>query len=99
MRCAVHWEELLPYVKANPDTLFVLIHFSLRYKDTEILEFFQKQVMEHGIRNIKPWLTDISDELVFPDQKVAAAAAAAATAEPTDKEVTETAAAAVTESS
>jgi hypothetical protein len=68
----VHWEELLPFVKANPSTLFVLIHFSLRYKDTEILEFFQRQVDEHNIRNIKPWLTDIQDELRFPEMAVAA---------------------------
>jgi hypothetical protein len=66
----------MPFVMANPNTLFVLIHFSLRYKDTEILEFFQKQVDEHNIHNIRPWLTDIQEELRFPDMTAVAAAAA-----------------------
>ena len=48
----IHWEELKPYVAANPSVLFVLIHFSLRYKDEEILAFFAEQ---SDVTNIKVW--------------------------------------------
>ncbi|WP_406282795.1 MBL fold metallo-hydrolase [Embleya sp. NBC_00896] len=34
------WSRLRPVVEAHPDTLFVLIHFSLRHSDREVLEFF-----------------------------------------------------------
>jgi ribonuclease Z len=39
----IHWEQLKPYVLSNPSTLFVLIHFSLRYKEDEILKFFAEE--------------------------------------------------------
>ena len=48
----IYWSELEPYIKKNPDTLFVLIHFSRRYKDEEIRDFFDK--VTH--KNIKPWI-------------------------------------------
>jgi len=35
-----HWEDLKPYILAHPSTRFVLIHFSLRYKEQEVLDFF-----------------------------------------------------------
>lgn len=54
----IHWQQLLPFVKANPRVLFVLIHFSLRYRDAEIKAFFDEQCTKHDITNIKPWLTD-----------------------------------------
>jgi ribonuclease Z len=34
------WSSLKPIVEANPDTLFVLTHFSLRHSDQEVLDFF-----------------------------------------------------------
>jgi ribonuclease Z len=34
------WEQLEPYVKSHPEVTFILIHFSKRYKNTEIKEFF-----------------------------------------------------------
>jgi ribonuclease Z len=34
------WSELRPIVEARPETLFVLIHFSLRHCDTEVVDFF-----------------------------------------------------------
>jgi len=43
-RCArdghIAWSHLEPYVVAHPTILFVLIHFSLRYKRQEVLDFF-----------------------------------------------------------
>ncbi|WP_331769897.1 MBL fold metallo-hydrolase (plasmid) [Embleya sp. NBC_00888] len=37
------WSRLKPVVEANPQTLFVLTHFSLRYSDHEVLAFFRRQ--------------------------------------------------------
>ena len=54
----IHWTQLKPFVEANPQTLFILTHFSLRYKDQEIKDFFDKVKIETGISNIHPWLTD-----------------------------------------
>lgn len=58
----IHWEDLKPYVLAYQDILFVLIHFSLRYKDAEILEFFANEQASHSglIPNIKVWAGDTS---------------------------------------
>jgi ribonuclease Z len=36
------WSQLRPIVRANPQTTFVLIHFSLRHSDRDILEFFAR---------------------------------------------------------
>lgn len=51
----VHWQYLWPYVKEHTDKLFVLIHFSLRYDDQEIIDFFEREQAEKGIKNIKIW--------------------------------------------
>ena len=39
----IHWTQLKPYVLAHPQCLFVLIHFSLRYKEQEVLDFFRQE--------------------------------------------------------
>ncbi|KAH3756075.1 beta-lactamase superfamily domain [Pelomyxa schiedti] len=54
----IHWDALLPFVLANPEITFVLIHFSLRYSDTEIAEFFKAACAEHHITNIVVWLDE-----------------------------------------
>jgi ribonuclease Z len=48
----MHWEDLKPVVQKNPQTFFVLIHFSLRYSEVFIREFFEKE----GIPNVMPWV-------------------------------------------
>lgn len=48
----IHWKSLKPYVVENPDKTFVLVHFSLRYTESEIYLFFKKE----GLHNVKPWL-------------------------------------------
>jgi ribonuclease Z len=48
----IHWKSLKPYVVDNPKIFFVLVHFSLRYTETEIADFFQKEQLP----NVKPWL-------------------------------------------
>ncbi len=48
----IHWRSLKPFVIDNPKTMFVLIHFSLRYTELEIAAFFKKECLE----NVKPWL-------------------------------------------
>ena len=52
----IHWKHLLPIVKSHPEINFHLIHFSARYDDEEISEFFNKECQEHGLTNIDPWL-------------------------------------------
>ncbi|GII90717.1 MBL fold metallo-hydrolase [Sinosporangium siamense] len=37
------WSGLKPVVEARPETLFVLIHFSLRHTDREVLDFFERE--------------------------------------------------------
>ena len=50
----IHWDQLKPYVLNHPDKIFMLFHFSQRYRDTQINEFFQRQV-ENGIKNLHWW--------------------------------------------
>ena len=52
----VHWNFLKPIVKANPHCLFMLIHFSLRWNEHQIEEYFDEQVKEEGITNLGLWL-------------------------------------------
>lgn len=51
----IHWKSLKKYVIDYPDITFVLFHFSQRYRDEEILDFFQKEMEETGIKNIYCW--------------------------------------------
>lgn len=51
----IHWISLKPYVENNPSILFVLMHFSLRYTEQQIADFFKKEI-KNGVKNIKPWL-------------------------------------------
>lgn len=52
----IHWKDLKPYVKSNPQCLFVLIHFSLRYTESQIDEFFQEEFQSQSIQNVKLWI-------------------------------------------
>jgi ribonuclease Z len=65
----IHWFHLRNYVINHPDTTFVLIHFSLRYTDQEILAFFGKEMWLYDIDNIKVWAGDTKKELepIEPD--------------------------------
>jgi ribonuclease Z len=50
------WSQLRPVIEAHPDNLFVLIHFSLRYSDAEVLAFFEQEVRRGaGLRNLVVW--------------------------------------------
>jgi len=57
----IHWDHLKPIVEANPDKLFVLFHFSQRYRDAEITEFFQREV-DAGVTNIKWWVCESEEK-------------------------------------
>jgi ribonuclease Z len=57
----IHWLQLKPYVLKYSDKLFILTHFSLRYKDHEIKSFFDSVREGEQITNIHPWLTDDVD--------------------------------------
>jgi len=38
----LHFSDLQPYIEKYKETTFILIHFSKRYKDEDILEFFKQ---------------------------------------------------------
>eukprot|EP00295_Goniomonas_pacifica_P025442 CAMPEP_0175934582 /NCGR_PEP_ID=MMETSP0108-20121206/20572_1 /TAXON_ID=195067 ORGANISM="Goniomonas pacifica, Strain CCMP1869" /NCGR_SAMPLE_ID=MMETSP0108 /ASSEMBLY_ACC=CAM_ASM_000204 /LENGTH=171 /DNA_ID=CAMNT_0017258441 /DNA_START=323 /DNA_END=838 /DNA_ORIENTATION=- len=52
----VHWRTLLPLVKAEKDTTFVLIHFSLKFSDTQLQDYFRQEAAENGLTNVVLWL-------------------------------------------
>ena len=54
----IHWLQLRPYVESNPNTLFILTHFSMRYTDQDVKDFFDKIKLATGVTNIHVWLTD-----------------------------------------
>lgn len=50
------WFQLHVTVKRNKGTTFVLIHFSLRHKESEIKSFFQDvRAQDPELTNIIPW--------------------------------------------
>ncbi|WP_330232267.1 MBL fold metallo-hydrolase [Nocardia sp. NBC_00508] len=58
------WSRLRPVVEAHPENLFVLTHFSLRYSDHDVLDFFGR---EGGGRldNVLLW---VHPESMLPEQ-------------------------------
>jgi len=50
----MHWNHLKPIVEKHPQTVFILTHFSLRYSDEFINDFFAKQ----GLSNVVPFTDD-----------------------------------------
>ncbi|EFC42201.1 predicted protein [Naegleria gruberi] len=50
----MHWNHIKPYIEKHPQTRFILTHFSLRYTDDFILEFFKNQ----PYKNITPLVDD-----------------------------------------
>mmetsp|Transcript_16396 Transcript_16396/g.37946 ORF Transcript_16396/g.37946 Transcript_16396/m.37946 type:complete len:332 (+) Transcript_16396:184-1179(+) len=51
-----HWDDLQPYVASHPGTMFVLIHFSLKYSTLTLRRFFQEQQVMYD--NIHPMLIE-----------------------------------------
>jgi ribonuclease Z len=51
-----HWDDLQPYVASNPDTLFVLTHFSLKYSTLRLRNFFGD--LQRTYDNIHPMLVE-----------------------------------------
>eukprot|EP00164_Ancoracysta_twista_P001236 GFYU01001622.1.p1 GENE.GFYU01001622.1~~GFYU01001622.1.p1 ORF type:complete len:142 (-),score=41.96 GFYU01001622.1:204-629(-) len=51
------WNDLAVHVKAHPETLFVLIHFSNRYSRSEIAKHFEEVKERDGIDNVMPFLS------------------------------------------
>ena len=52
----INWIELKPWIELYKDTKFILIHFSLRYKDSYIKDFFDKEIESLNNKNIYVWL-------------------------------------------
>ncbi|MCA9661672.1 MAG: hypothetical protein KC486_25260 [Myxococcales bacterium] len=40
------WRQLRPFVRNNPNNTFVLIHFSLRHTDREVVDFFSEELAD-----------------------------------------------------
>ena len=51
----MHWDHLAPFIRANPETTFVLTHFSMKYSTRELAAFFEEKKKEYP--NIDPILT------------------------------------------
>jgi ribonuclease Z len=49
-----HWKGIETFIKDHPDNMFVLYHFSQRYKKEEICEFFKSV----GYANVHPWISN-----------------------------------------
>ena len=52
----MHWDDLQPIVASHPNTMFVLIHFSLKYSALTLRKFFQEQQLQYD--NIHPMLIE-----------------------------------------
>ncbi|WP_433474386.1 MBL fold metallo-hydrolase [Spirillospora sp. CA-142024] len=62
------WSRLRPVVESHPETLFVLIHFSLRYSDREVLAFFRREWEEAGDARPDNVLLWVHPESRLPEQ-------------------------------
>jgi ribonuclease Z len=49
----MHWDNLKSYISNHPKITFILIHFSARYPDEHIKQFFKKQQNEKDDKNGK----------------------------------------------
>mmetsp|Transcript_99494 Transcript_99494/g.201770 ORF Transcript_99494/g.201770 Transcript_99494/m.201770 type:complete len:381 (+) Transcript_99494:257-1399(+) len=51
-----HWDDLEPYVASHPETMFVLIHFSLKHSALSLRQFFREKQLFYD--NIHPMLVE-----------------------------------------
>ncbi|KAL9649077.1 hypothetical protein ABK040_008454 [Willaertia magna] len=52
--CHIHFNHLVPFIEKYQNVTFILTHFSLRYNDEFILNFFK----EKNYKNVVPFLDD-----------------------------------------
>eukprot|EP00980_Cylindrotheca_fusiformis_P031568 scaffold26564_cov122-Cylindrotheca_fusiformis.AAC.2 len=52
----MHWNDLEPHIKSHPNTLFILIHFSLKYSALSLRQFFCEKQTMYG--NVHPMIPD-----------------------------------------
>jgi len=54
----IHWNYIKDIVYSNPQIVFILTHFSLRYKSEEIISFFKalEDNTEKPLKNIVVWV-------------------------------------------
>lgn len=48
----IHWYQLKPIIEKNPETTFILIHFSRMYSEDYLEKYFQ----DNGLPNVVIWL-------------------------------------------
>jgi ribonuclease Z len=49
------WSQLRPVIRAHPQTVFVVTHFSLRHTDRDIVAFFDKELDGEHLDNVVAW--------------------------------------------
>mmetsp|Transcript_19637 Transcript_19637/g.33435 ORF Transcript_19637/g.33435 Transcript_19637/m.33435 type:complete len:299 (-) Transcript_19637:57-953(-) len=59
-----HWNDLQKFITDNPNTLFVLIHFSMRYSNQEIVAFFENL---QTIKNVVPFVDPDDNSAIWID--------------------------------
>jgi len=61
----IHWTQLEPIVVSHPNNTFVLIHFSCRYKESEIHQFFDGLVVREenpiSLHNVVIFMGDMGE--------------------------------------
>jgi ribonuclease Z len=60
----INWPRLKPYIEAHSKILFVLIHFSRRYNDTTIRDFFEKENLVNVVPFVESKDISISKDVV-----------------------------------
>lgn len=48
-----HWRNLKPIIEGHPENMFILYHFSTRYKECDIIEHFR--IHAAGLSNVHAW--------------------------------------------
>ncbi|MEM1008263.1 MAG: MBL fold metallo-hydrolase [Myxococcota bacterium] len=62
------WSQLRPFIESNPQTIFVLTHFSLRHSDREVIAFFEALTSKEpsvDLSNVVLWA---QSESYLPEQ-------------------------------
>ena len=74
----IHWHDLRPFVLQHPRVTFVLIHFSMRYKECDIVVFFKAEKELYKIDNVKVWAGNTFEQASLTSSCAAGAGAGSA---------------------
>lgn len=57
----VHWLDLAPIIASHPNVKFILTHFSLRYREDEIYNFFEQEATKANLDNVTLFVCPYSE--------------------------------------